>query len=93
MKKTIYLLLVFTAIIFTTYSCLEEDCLEITWYQDVDGDGYGNSTATLIDCVQPDGYSSNSIDCDDTNADVNPDALEIEDNGIDDDCDGDIDEI
>ena len=38
-----------------------------------------------------DGYSINQGDCDDANAQVNPGATEIED-GVDNDCDGDIDE-
>lgn len=38
-----------------------------------------------------DGYSLNQGDCDDTNASINPGASEIED-GIDNDCDGEIDE-
>jgi len=38
-----------------------------------------------------DGFSENNGDCDDTNAQVNPGATEIED-GVDNDCDGDIDE-
>jgi hypothetical protein len=36
-------------------------------------------------------YTLNNLDCDDQNEDVNPDAVEIEDDGIDNDCDGQID--
>ena len=38
-----------------------------------------------------DGYSENQGDCDDNNAQVNPGVTEIED-GIDNDCDGEVDE-
>jgi uncharacterized protein (TIGR02145 family) len=38
-----------------------------------------------------DGYSENQGDCDDNNVQINPDVAEIED-GIDNDCDGEVDE-
>jgi hypothetical protein len=51
---------------------------------DIDGDGYG-------DPVNP--YCLfNELDCDDTDPNVNPGALEFCDNGIDDDCDNLIDD-
>ena len=40
-----------------------------------------------------DGYTENQGDCDDTNAQVHPYAYEIQDDGIDNDCDGLIDEL
>ena len=53
---------------------------------------YGPYQTTLIKAVDNDndGYYIN-LDCDDTNAQINPGATEIED-GIDNDCDGQIDE-
>lgn len=36
------------------------------WYEDSDGDGFGNSAVSLSQCDQPVGYVSNSLDCDDT---------------------------
>jgi hypothetical protein len=59
-----------------------------TWYQDTDGDGYGKTDVTLVNCTQPVGYVLLSGDCNDNNPAVNPGATEVCWNGIDDDCDG-----
>ena len=62
------------------------------YYEDADGDGYGLSTVgPVMTCSPPAGYVSNNLDCDDSDAAIYPGATEIED-GIDNDCDGDIDE-
>ncbi len=62
-----------------------------TWYADVDGDGYGDATASSSACTQPTGFVGDSSDCDDGAASVNPGAAETCD-GVDDDCDGTVDE-
>ncbi len=50
-------------------SCVEDDaCVEVTWYQDVDGDGLGNPEDTFVACEAPAGYVSNSNDLDDDDA-------------------------
>jgi hypothetical protein len=66
-------------------------CTSSTWYADVDGDGYGNSSSTLTYCTQPYGYVANSTDCDDAVAAINPNASEIC-NNADDNCSGAADE-
>ena len=55
-------------------------------YRDSDGDGYGSNT--LVAC----GGVTNNTDCDDTKAAVHPGAAEICGNGIDDNCNGQVDE-
>jgi hypothetical protein len=62
-----------------------------TWYLDADGDEFGVETDTLEACEQPDGYASEAGDCDDTELGVNPAETETCD-GIDNDCDDEIDE-
>lgn len=62
----------------------------LTWYLDSDGDGYGAENQTTTSCSQPSGYSDQSSDCDDNDADIHPDADEICD-GLDNNCDTEID--
>ena len=59
-----------------------------TWYIDSDADGYGSTATTQEACSQPTGYASNSTDCNDAKADIFPGATEIDDDGIDQNCDG-----
>jgi hypothetical protein len=62
-----------------------------TWYADDDGDTWGDATDSTTACDAPAGYVADATDCDDTAAGVNPGEVELC-NGIDDDCDGDVDE-
>ncbi len=60
----------------------------MTWYSDVDGDGYGSTTFTLDRCAQPTNYVADDTDCDDSDADVYPGAPdEVYHDGVDQDCD------
>jgi hypothetical protein len=62
-----------------------------SWYQDADGDGWGDEASAVERCEQPSGSSGTPGDCDDGDPEVNPSALE-RCNGVDDDCDGSVDE-
>jgi len=62
------------------------------YYFDNDGDGYGDPNTFINDTGQPLNYVSNHTDCDDANADVYPGRQELP-NGIDDNCNGIIDEV
>ena len=69
----------------------DEGLQMFTYYQNIDNDGYGNSAMTLQACSVPTGYTVTSGDCNDSNADVNPAAIETC-NGIDDNCNSITDE-
>ncbi|MBK9729798.1 MAG: T9SS type A sorting domain-containing protein [Chitinophagaceae bacterium] len=70
-----------------------EGCNAFTVFADADNDSYGDAANSFFatDCVIPSGYVANDLDCNDANADIHSGAIEII-NGIDDDCNGLIDE-
>jgi hypothetical protein len=61
---------------------------ETTFYADTDGDGFGDQNITSKGCKPSTGFVANNLDCNDNNASINPNAKEIADNGIDEDCSG-----
>ncbi len=66
----------------------EEDAVDIlTWYEDLDEDGFGKSDVVLLDCDQPKDFVLLDNDCDDSNPAINPLAAEVCDD-VDNDCDG-----
>lgn len=66
----------------------EEDAIDATtFYEDADGDGYGNDEVTALACTAPEGMVEAGTDCDDENPGANPGATEIWYDGIDGNCD------
>jgi hypothetical protein len=59
-----------------------------TYYEDSDGDGYGNLNIAQTDCSQPTGYVADNTDCDDTDAEINPDTIWYKDSDNDGYSDG-----
>ena len=76
----------------------DEDCdklvddadpdIQFTFYEDLDGDGYGTSPFLANSCDAPKGYAAVDGDCDDRDGTINPGRLELCFDGIDNDCDG-----
>jgi hypothetical protein len=59
------------------------------WFADDDGDTFGDPTSTpVFACAAPlPGWVMDDTDCLDTNASVNPDAVEVTCDGLENDCD------
>jgi hypothetical protein len=77
----------------TTSTTTTTICDVSTYYRDADGDGFGDkkNESMLGNCPPPIGYVRNKTDCDDTDPDIHPGAVELC-NGVDDDCNGKVDE-
>ena len=70
----------------------EADAVDASvWYADTDADGHGTASVSTRACTAPAGYVAGATDCDDARADVSPDGTEIC-GGVDEDCDGTVDE-
>ena len=77
---------------------IDNDCdaqtdenVKLTFYRDADSDTYGSPTTTTLACTKPSGYVTNSLDCNDANANTNPAASEVCD-GSDNNCAAGTDE-
>jgi hypothetical protein len=64
-----------------------------SWYRDSDGDGWGRSEDMKILCTPIGDYRAiKGGDCDDSDAEIHPEALRTCAGGIDQDCDGTVDD-
>ncbi|MEC9389251.1 MAG: putative metal-binding motif-containing protein [Myxococcota bacterium] len=66
---------------------IDDDAIPLTYFRDVDGDGYGIDGDTVETCGAPAGYVIDAGDCDDADDAVSPGATEYCDE-FDSDCDG-----
>ncbi|MCK6521992.1 hypothetical protein L6R49_11175, partial [Myxococcota bacterium] len=68
---------------------IDEDAVDAPdWYPDADADGFGAEGSAVRACEQPSGTTTVGGDCDDAADTVNPDADELCNDGLDNDCDG-----
>jgi hypothetical protein len=65
---------------------------ETTFYRDVDGDRYGNSSITVSACTAPTGYVATGGDCNDGSTAANPGILTETCDGLDNNCRDGVDE-
>ena len=67
-------------------------CTATGFFEDADGDGYGNPDRPSLNCNGLPGFVADNTDCDDTNMDIHPGMPELE-NGLDDDCNNLVDDV
>jgi len=64
----------------------DEEQREFPYYEDLDGDGFGNFDEVVEACAPPPGFVENRGDCNDLDPGINPDAREVCNAGVDDNC-------
>lgn len=67
---------------------IDDGLATATYYQDADGDGYGNPAVHMDGCAPPENFVTDHTDCNDGNADVHPGAYDVCENGVDENCNG-----
>ena len=79
---------------------LDNDCNGVVddsktdWFNDSDGDGYGDPKIIQQACEQPKGYVDNGEDCNDGHGGINPGEAEVCDpDDIDENCNGSADDL
>lgn len=70
---------------------LVDEEVQTTFFEDADGDGFGNLNSTALGCTVLQGFVENDDDCDDSNSQIHPNATEIC-NATDDNCNGENNE-
>jgi len=70
---------------------VDEMVTDVDWFLDADGDGFGDPSDTVTSCERQLGRVLRGGDCADGNPVIHPDVVE-RCNGVDDDCDGTVDE-
>lgn len=66
----------------------------LAYYRDADGDGYGDTSEIFYGCdFDASQYTMIPGDCNDTNSAINPSAAETPCNGIDENCNGNDDDL
>jgi hypothetical protein len=71
---------------------IDERFTRTTFYHDFDKDGYGRNEVTLEACAAPLNYVAVGGDCNDRNAAIHPGSSGPPNDGIDNNCNGEIDE-
>lgn len=93
MSNRTYIKILFLATCLFLVSCQKDNNreeLKTVYYQDSDGDGFGNAAIEIEETIVPAGYVENNLDCNDSVKEINPDATEVFNNTIDENCDGEI---
>ena len=68
---------------------VDEGAIDMTtFYEDWDGDGFGDAEYSEDGCEAPAGYVADSTDCNDVDSSIHPGASDTAWDGIDQDCNG-----